>query len=267
MSFRSLQEDCVQEKDDVLMNRARCYRRSNSTPIICEQVKKDINATDSKGRTSLYFAAKYGNKELLRHLLELGADPNIPDSTLTFPIHEAIDNAFMDIVELLIDYDCDVNCKNLLGQTPLIRSTLFGDIDTAKLLIKSGADLDEIECTGKTALLVGLREGNDKICNHLIRYECDVNIMDNIGYSALYLAVHRSSEPSITMCQKLYKAGYDFENDCHWLSKDLHRIITQTGLISSMLQKLGLKQIRLENEDTHFDIRDSLLTDSCSRMI
>lgn len=33
---------------------------------------------------------------------------------------------------------CDLNVKNLLGQTPLMRAVLFDDIGTVKLLHKSG---------------------------------------------------------------------------------------------------------------------------------
>ena len=104
MSFRSLREDMVQEKEYILQHRSLCKRRSSSTPQLCEREHTNINATDSKGRTLVFYAAKYGETEMVRYLLEIGADPNIPDNALTFPIHEAIDNAYLDIVQLLIDY-------------------------------------------------------------------------------------------------------------------------------------------------------------------
>lgn len=135
------------------------------------------------------------------------------------------------------------------------------------IIIISGADLNGTDNTGKTALLTGLCEGNEKLCCLLIRNGCDVNIVDVHGQSALYLAVHRSHEPSLVLCQKLWKSGYDFENDCNWLSKDLHRTIIHTGFVSNILQKLGLRKVKLDNDDVDNLCSDIDLLDSSSRMI
>ena len=45
---------------------------------------------------------------------------------------------FVFISSTFIFTECNVNCQNFLGQTPLIRAALFGDIETAKILIKAG---------------------------------------------------------------------------------------------------------------------------------
>lgn len=135
------------------------------------------------------------------------------------------------------------------------------------IIIILGADLNSTDNTGKTAILTGLCEGNEKLCCLLIRNGCDVNIVDSHGQSALYLAVHRSHEQSLVICQKLWKAGYDFENDCNWLSKDLHRTIIHTGFISNILQKLGLRKVKLDNDDVDNFCSDIDILDSSSRMI
>lgn len=64
----------------------------------------DINQTDLYGRTTLFNAAQQGDAYLVKQLLDNGADPNIPDNELTYPIHEIIDNGYLDILYLLIDY-------------------------------------------------------------------------------------------------------------------------------------------------------------------
>ena len=48
---------------------------------------------------------------------------------------------YMNIVLISITFvftDCNVNCQNFLGQSPLIRAALFGDTETVKILIKAG---------------------------------------------------------------------------------------------------------------------------------
>lgn len=102
MSFRSLTDDREHTKENVMNNRKAGKRRSNSAPSIRVDKRKDVNSADSKGRTTLYYAAKYGEVQIVRHLLENGADPNIHDKTLNFPIHEAIDGAYLEVVELLL---------------------------------------------------------------------------------------------------------------------------------------------------------------------
>lgn len=115
----------------------------------------------------------------------------------------------------------------------------------------SGADLDEIDDTGRSALLNGLLEGCDRISCYLLKSGCDVNIVDNDGHSALYLATHRSSDPSILVCQKLYKSGYDFVHDCDWLEKDLYKAITEVSPLSIVCIKLGL--LNISNMSCDFD--------------
>lgn len=92
-------------------------------------------------------------------------------------------------------------------------------------------------------------EGCDRISCYLIKSGCDVNIVDNDGQSALYLSTHRSSDPSISVCQKLYKAGYDFVHDCEWLEKDLYKTITGMGPLRFVCNKLGLLNVNEMNSD------------------
>ncbi|CAC5411929.1 DAPK [Mytilus coruscus] len=248
MSFRSLKDDREHTKDTVRIHRKAGKRRSNSAPTIHPDKTKDINATDSKGRTSLYYAAKYGEIEIVRHLLCNGGDPDLPDKASNYPIHEAVDNGHVEVLELLIYKGCNVNVQNLSGQTPLMRAALFDDLDAVKVLIKSDCDLDEVDCTGKTALLVGLQEGHDVVSRYLIKSGCDVNVIDRLGQSALYFAIHRSSAPSVSLCQKLYRNGYQAEHDSDWLTKDLHRKLTQNdnGLFSRVMRKLRIQKSKID---------------------
>lgn len=110
MSFRSLTDDREHTKENVMIHRKAGKRRSNSAPSISVDKRKNINSTDSKGRTTLYYAAKHGEVEIVRHLLKTGADPNTHDKTLNFPIHEAIDGAYLEVVELLLRHGKHILC-------------------------------------------------------------------------------------------------------------------------------------------------------------
>lgn len=105
--------------------------------------------------------------------------------------------------------------------------------------------MDATECTGKTALLIGCRENNTTVCKYLISNGCDVNTVDQLGHSALYFAAHNSN-PSVTLCQKLFRHGYTAKHDSDWLSDDVHHKLSQTGIISRVFIKLGFTKPKLD---------------------
>ncbi|CAC5418964.1 unnamed protein product [Mytilus coruscus] len=121
---------------------------------------------------------------------------------------------------------------------------IYDDLETVSVLYNAGAYLDLTDCTGKTALLLALQDGNDEICSFLIRNGTDVNVVDYIGQSALYTVVHSHEKLPLSLCKKLVDAGYNFEHDTEWISKDLHRQLTQpqVGLVSRIKRRLSFKR-------------------------
>lgn len=117
--------------------------------------------------------------------------------------------------------------------------------------------------------MIGLQEGHDKLSRYIIKSGCDVNIIDHLGQSALYFAVHRSTSPSLTLCQKLFKYEYDAENDSEWLSKDLYQKLTQTGkgLLSRLLRILGLTKVKVDFDCVEDFLSDDYVDVRMSRML
>ena len=54
-------------------------------------------------------AAKNGDKNIVKLLLQHGADPNITDINGSSPLHWAAQASFGDIVELLLEQGAEVN--------------------------------------------------------------------------------------------------------------------------------------------------------------
>ncbi len=101
-------------------------------------------------QTALCCACTTGHTEIARLLLEKGAI--IHDMT---PLIMAINNENLEIVQLLIQYNIDINgvatfsCDGeTISTTPLITAAKTGNVDMVQLLLDNGAQ----NPTGKTAL-------------------------------------------------------------------------------------------------------------------
>jgi ankyrin repeat protein len=140
---------------------------ASGVPSIVEAVLKsrpNVNARDGKGRTALMEAVgqyHYGSEsheinraEVVRLLLQAGADPNISDEDEITPLIVAAWDA--DAVLLLIRAGGNVNAQSKKGFTPLINCA---EPQVARVLLANGADPSVRDADGKTALEVARKYG------------------------------------------------------------------------------------------------------------
>lgn len=97
-----------------------------------------LDGRDANGATVLMHAAAFSTPEIVRLLLDRGADPNVSDTTgataLVWGTHD------LKIVRLLTDHRAAANAARSDGVTPLISAALRGRTDVMRLLRSAGAD-------------------------------------------------------------------------------------------------------------------------------
>lgn len=103
-------------------------------------------------RTALIYASQNGHDGVIRHLLGLGADPDIKDTDGWAALTVAVANNRRGIVEILLDGKADINTQDNGLWTPLMEAINRGSEDIALLLIQRGADLRLRNEEGMTAL-------------------------------------------------------------------------------------------------------------------
>lgn len=93
------------------------------------------------------------NIEIIKLLINNGADANAKNYTDSSPLHFAValKNKGTEIIKLLIEKGADVNAKNCYGDTPLHRA-VFRSLENTKILIEHGADVNIKDKDGKTPL-------------------------------------------------------------------------------------------------------------------
>ena len=97
---------------------------------------------DKSGISPLLLAARKGNFDLVKLLVEHGAALNCEHARKT-PLHEAVSHGHLDIVQYLLERGADVNAKDTLsgGYTPLYEAISINRTDIVDILMSHGADI------------------------------------------------------------------------------------------------------------------------------
>jgi uncharacterized protein len=127
------------------------------TARLTELLSKDpslANAHSHDGFTPLGFAAFFGQPEIVKALLDAGADVNVPsrESMKVTPLASAAAAKQTEIARLLIERGANVNARAASGHIPLHEAAGNGNVELVKLLIESGAEVNARTDDGKTPL-------------------------------------------------------------------------------------------------------------------
>lgn len=100
-----------------------------------------INDQDDQGDTLLMIASRNTYPDLVKSLIEKGADVNLENRVKSTPLLVAASNNNLDIVEMLISSGAEVNHQNISGITPLVAAARLKYLNIVEELLSSGADL------------------------------------------------------------------------------------------------------------------------------
>jgi ankyrin repeat protein len=171
----------------------------------------DKEGADNIGKTPLMNAAQAKSSAAVRALLDAGASVTVRDSTpvAQTALHYAAgtkDNA--EVVQELIDAGAEVDAVcNVVGWTPLIWASGFGDPNAIPILVKAGANLEVADfLQGATPLINAARTGEIEAIEALIKAGANLEATDNTGKTAL-LAAAEGSGGTADKVQALIDAG------------------------------------------------------------
>jgi ankyrin repeat protein len=118
------------------------------------QIDGAFIAIGTSRTTPMLGAFKFGDVEVIRTLLELGAPVDFADGNQITMLSRSVLNHELGLAKMLIDRGANVNATDKLGMTPLLwaASSDFGDPAMVELLLKAGAKADAKNRDGRTAL-------------------------------------------------------------------------------------------------------------------
>eukprot|EP00090_Calanus_glacialis_P034374 TRINITY_DN57688_c0_g1_i1.p1 TRINITY_DN57688_c0_g1~~TRINITY_DN57688_c0_g1_i1.p1 ORF type:complete len:175 (+),score=49.99 TRINITY_DN57688_c0_g1_i1:70-594(+) len=101
----------------------------------------DVNsAANNKGSTSLHLASCEGHVEVVKLLLDHGADPNHLDRSGWSALDRAVWAGRMGVCTVLLERGARVDVRDNINRTPLHATAIQGNLSLAKLLVEHGAD-------------------------------------------------------------------------------------------------------------------------------
>lgn len=118
------------------------------------------------------------------------------------PIIESVWEGYTDIVQLLIDMNCDVNSRDKLNRSALFFAALFGYSEIVKLLAKHNGDISICDIMGRSPVYVACDSGHSNVVKCLLNLKADVLRCDNAGRSPLYIACKSHKEIVETLLNK-----------------------------------------------------------------
>ncbi|EAX88109.1 hypothetical protein TVAG_422640 [Trichomonas vaginalis G3] len=135
-------------------------------------------------------AVKSGNLEAVRILC--GNDPsNLEVSDAEYestPLHWAAGWGMYDIVKLLLDFGADINARNKVGHTPLLCAVFDNQLECARLLIDRGADVNDCDNEGFAAIHIAAGNGHMDVLKFLVTKGADLGALTIDGGTALWVA-------------------------------------------------------------------------------
>ena len=174
--------------------------------------------------TPLMIAVYKEDYDMVKYLLDKGANPNTANNEKKTALMIANDDGNFDISKLLIQQGANINAQDEDGYTTLMNAALIGDYEMVKFLLENGANINTKDNDGNTVLYYNIRydhygkeemlENAKKIFNLLIKYGADVNTKDNDGASLLDKSYRTSTAlaQNREMFKVLVENSFDLES-------------------------------------------------------
>lgn len=161
-------------------------------PDVMEMEEMDIKAevvgvemtVESKyqyvdGVKTLHQAAKMGDLEAVRDLLQRGDDKDAVDNDGDTALQNALSCGRIEIVKALLDAGAQVQLVNKYKRTPLHEAACSGYSEIVKMLLEKGAIVDARDEWGETALHDAVRNHRREVALVLLHAGASIKVRGN----------------------------------------------------------------------------------------
>ena len=163
----------------------------------------NIEATDYyRGKTALFFAATSLQVDVVKRLVEQGANIEATDYEGRTVLLDAVVAGDLENINLLLRSGANIHATDSQE-----RSLLFYTVnaEVCLKLLQEGVEIERQDENGRTALFDAVEKGNLELVDLLLRSGANIHATDSQGRSLLFYAVNAE------VCGKLLKKGVEIE--------------------------------------------------------
>ncbi|XP_064457287.1 ankyrin repeat domain-containing protein 17-like isoform X2 [Ornithodoros turicata] len=237
-----------------------------STARVLVEAGASINTHSNEFKESALTLACYkGHLEMVRFLLEAGADQEHKTDEMHTALMEASMDGHVEVARLLLDSGAQVNMPTDSFESPLTLAACGGHVELAMLLLERGANIEEVNDEGYTPLMEAAREGHEEMVALLLSQGADINAQtEETQETALTLACCGGF---LEVADFLLKAGANLElgastplmeaaQEGH---VELLRYLVNAGACVNAKTATGDTALTYACENGHTDVADLLL--------
>lgn len=171
-----VQEDIVvdlEDEDEILSATMAAQEETPEEQVQEKPVPKEAKAPEDM---NLFESIRAGEIETAVEIIEEGAEVNIrtDDEHEFTPMMFAAGMGNLELVKALVENGADLDAKSASGQTALIWAARGGSLEVADYLLEQGADPDIKDSGGETALDWSKRNDNEQL-QTLLKEHTDAN--------------------------------------------------------------------------------------------
>ena len=151
-----------------------------------EEFKHSIHAVDPDGKTALHFACQSGSVRAAEILIKAGANVDVQTSKIdTNPLHIASGNGHLEIVKHLLEQGANIEGGEGSSWTPLQWASQNGQLQIVEHLLDKAANIEGGKGSSSTPLQLASENGHLDIVEHLLEKGANIEAKDQQGRSAL----------------------------------------------------------------------------------
>ncbi|KAF8091886.1 hypothetical protein N665_0433s0051 [Sinapis alba] len=171
---------------------------------LLEELKLDADTKDEAGDTPLVHAARQGQIDTAKYLLDHGADPNIASELGATALHHAAGTGEIELIKELLSRGVPVDSQSESG-TPLIWAAGHDQKDAVQVLLEHNADPNAETEDNVTPLLSAVAAGSVACLELLVKAGAKANVFAG-GATPLHIAADIGD---LELINCLLKAGAD----------------------------------------------------------
>ncbi|XP_048238902.1 E3 ubiquitin-protein ligase MIB2-like [Haliotis rufescens] len=160
---------------------------------LCEHDSSLVNA-GHKGIHPVHLAAHEGKLDMLKVLIDKGADINSPDNDEDTPLHIATVKQHSNIAEYLIRAGADLNRFNQRHRQPVHNAAYMGMTGVLRLLVAKGCDVNSPDRDGDTPIFDAIGKDQYEAVDVLLTSsKLDLTVANKRGFTPIHTAAFKGS--------------------------------------------------------------------------